>query len=154
VVIAGYGRVGQMVAAILDAEKIPYVALDFDARSVAKARRAGLPVFYGDASRLDLLRRANLDDARALVLTMNNAGDAALIRAARTEWPALPVLARAHDEEGAQRLLAQGATHAVPETREVSLQLAGMVLEDIGVPADTVRLRLDEQRDALTPGHS
>ena len=149
VVIAGYGRVGQMVSAVLEAEKIAYVALDFDARAVAAARRSGLPVFYGDASRLDLLRRANLEEARALVLTMNNASDAALIHAARAEWPDLPVLARAHDEVGARWLLAQGATHAVPETREVSLQLAGMVLEDIGVPPDTVRQRLDEQRDAL-----
>lgn len=147
VVLAGFGRVGRTLADTLHAEAIPYVALDADPVCVAAARRQGLPVFFGDASRLEMLKRAGLDACQAVVITMN-APEAAerIIREIRRRWPLVPIYARASDSAHAARLHAAGATVAMPETVEASLQLAGRVLDGLGIGEDVVRRRLEAQR--------
>ncbi|HEY0419336.1 MAG TPA: cation:proton antiporter, partial [Acetobacteraceae bacterium] len=86
VILAGYGRVGETVAALLDTHKIPYVAIDNDAVRVAELRKAGLPVFWGDVTRVEMLRNLNLDRARALVVTMSDHAAAdRLVSTARAE---------------------------------------------------------------------
>jgi CPA2 family monovalent cation:H+ antiporter-2 len=149
VVIAGYGRVGHALARVLDDQRIGYIALDMDADEVARARARGRPVHYGDASRLDMLRRARLDHAQALVVTMDNVNAADhIVRAVREFAPDLPIYARARDSTHARRLLRHGASEVVPETVEASLQLAARVLAGTGMPEDAVEQRIQIERDA------
>ncbi|MGJ3262743.1 MAG: monovalent cation:proton antiporter-2 (CPA2) family protein [Salinarimonas sp.] len=155
VILAGFGRVGRTMVETLQAEAIPFVAIDADPGSVAAAREQGLPVYYGDASRLDLLNRAHVASASAVVLTMDDAQAAeGIARAVRQAWPMIPIYARARDKAHAARLLEAGASMAVPEAFEASLQLAGRVLEGFGVGEEVVRRRLDQQRglESLEPG--
>lgn len=152
VVIAGFGRVGRMLASTLQAEAVPYLAIDADAASVAKGRTEGLPVFFGDASRLDMLARAHVGAASAVVLTMDDfAAAERILRGIRLRWTSVPVYVRARDSEHARLLVAAGADSAVPEAVEASLQLAGRVLSGLGVGEEVVRRRLDLQR-ALDAG--
>lgn len=147
VILAGFGRVGRTLVETLQAEAIPFVAIDADAAGVAAARKEGLPVFYGDASRLEMLERAHIERASAVVLTMDSPQAAeAIARAVRRAWPIIPIYARARDRAHAGRLIEAGATLAVPEAFEASLQLAGRVLEGFGIDEDVVRRRLDQQR--------
>lgn len=147
VIITGFGRVGRTLVRLLETEKIPYVALDKHAGEVAKHYQAGLPVFYGDASRVEMLKKLHIDRARALVITMDNpAGAERVVSVVRAHWPLLPVFARARDAEHALRLLRLGATEVVPETVEASLQMASRVLTTIGVPEEIARHHIDVER--------
>ena len=150
VIIAGFGRVGQTVADMLDAHHLPYVAIDRDPDRVARQRAAGKPVYFGDITQLELLRRLHLDTARALIVTLDDirAVDA-LVAGARTERPDLLIVARARDARHAAHLYRTGASHAVPETIEASLQLSEAVLADLGVPMGPVIASIHERRDAL-----
>jgi monovalent cation:proton antiporter-2 (CPA2) family protein len=146
-VIAGFGRVGRILASLCDAEEMPYIGLDMDSANVAECRREKLPVFFGDASRLPMLHRANVEKARALVVTMDNAAAAEqVVRKARSEFPELLIYARARNRSHATRLLALGASDVVPENLESSLQLAGRVLAGTGCPDDVILRRIDAQR--------
>ena len=147
VIIAGFGRVGQTLSRALDAEGLDYVALDADAALIAKLRDRQQPVFYGDASRVDILAKAGIDHAAAMVVTMNDPAAASRIVAEiHRRWPMLPIHARARDPEHANRLKELGATHCTPETVEASLQLASAVLLQIGVDSEAVHSRMEEQR--------
>ena len=146
VIIAGFGRVGRTIGQVLDAEAVPYLALDTDPILVARAREENLPVFYGDAARLEMLTRAHVDKAQAIVITIDTAAAAEkIIAGIRLRWP-IPIYVRARDVGHAVSLTAAGATVAVPETVEASLQLAGRVLSGTGAAEDIVFRRLEEQR--------
>ena len=150
VILAGFGRVGQTVAALLDAHGLPWVAVDSDADRVAVLRRRGRAVYYGDITRLELLHRIGLQDARALVVTIDDRGRAdTLVTVARAARPDLLIVARARDGQHAARLYALGASDAVPETIEASLQLSEAVLVDLGVPMGPVIVSIHERRAAL-----
>lgn len=147
VIIAGFGRVGRILARTLDADGVPYLALDTDANGVAKARSQAMPVYYGDASRLELLRRAYPGSARAIVVTMDNPAAAEhVVRTVKTEWQQLPIIARARDKAHAARLFELGATEVILEAMEASLQLANRTLRLSGTPEDVVLRRIDAQR--------
>jgi len=147
VIVVGYGRVGQVVASMLAAHRIDYMAVDWDADVVAKARAAGAPVFYGDATKPLFLEHCGLASAQALVVTMDSpAGAEDVVAAARGARADLPVIARARDPRHAARLYAKGATNAVPETVEASLQLSEALLMDIGVPPGAVIASIHERR--------
>ena len=149
VILAGYGRVGQTVATLLAAHRIPYLALDSDPRRVARARRAGIPVFYGDVTQPELLRRVGVAEARAVVVTVDDRARAdEVVRIVRAENPAVLLIVRARDAAHAAKLYAAGASDAVPETIEASLQLAEAVLVDLGVPMGRVLVSIHEQRAA------
>jgi len=148
VIIAGFGRVGQMLARVFDACGVQYVALDVDAVAVAQHRASGLPVFYGDASRVEILRRMHAERAQSVVVTTDNPVSAQhTVHAVRQKWPNLLVVARARDSTHARRLIDCGASEVVPETVEASLQLAGRVLESAGEPAEAVSQALAQQRE-------
>lgn len=150
VIIAGFGRVGQTVAGMLDAHKLPYVAIDRDPDRVARQRREGKPIYFGDMTQIELLRRLHLETARALVVTVDDSGAAdALVAGARAERPDLLIVARARDARHAAQLYRTGASHAVPETIEASLQLSEAVLVDVGVPMGPVIASIHEWRDAF-----
>ncbi len=148
VLVVGYGRVGKLVGEMLGRHQIDWVAVDRNAFAAEAASRAGQSVFFGDATRLELLRRLGLDTARAVVVTMDAPEAAeAVVRAVRQVRPDLTVVARARDARQAQRLYELGATDAVPETIEASLQLSEAVLVDIGVPMGLVIASVHQQRD-------
>ena len=150
VILAGFGRVGQTVAAMLEAHDIPYVAIDRDADRVARKSRAGKPVYWGNITQPALLRQLGVDCARALVVTMDNrtAVDEA-VTAARALRPDLLIVARARDAAHAAHLYHIGVSDAVPETMEASLQLSEAVLVDIGIPMGPVIASIHEQRAAF-----
>lgn len=140
VVIAGYGRTGQLLAQILDRQCIAHLALDLDAVRVAERHAAGAPIYFGDAGRASMLARLHLAHAAALVVTTDDAAAAErVVQVARRLQPTLPIVARARDEAHAARLLARGATQVVHEVREAGLEMGRMMLEHSGLPADAAR---------------
>ncbi len=149
VIVVGFGRVGRMLCDFLDNEALPSIAIDRDADLVHRQRKAGASLFYGDATRPEILRRFGAASAAALVITMDSP-DAAerVVAVARRHWPKLSIYARARDVTHATHLIGQGANHAVPETTEASLQLSEMVLVGAGVPEQTARSLVEERRQA------
>ena len=148
VIIGGFGRVGQTVARLLDAENVPYVALDADGALVTRQRRDGRMVFFGDASRPEMLERAGARRARGYVVTLD-APEAALrmVEAARRLRPEAFVLARAKDAAHAATLAGAGAIDVIPEAIEASLQLGGRLLSQLGLPDDAVIQRINAARE-------
>jgi glutathione-regulated potassium-efflux system protein KefB len=153
VVIAGLGRFGQIVARVLRARGIPFTALDASVEQVDFVRRFGNEIYYGDASRPDILHAAHVGDAKAFVLAIDDPD--ASVRTAqivRTSFPDVPIFARARDRNHAHALMEVGVTHIRRETFLSALQLTEDVLLGIGVPRNhaeraiaTFR-RHDEQR--------
>lgn len=150
VLVVGYGRVGQLVGEMLTGHEIPWVAVERDPRLVERGRRGGAQVFYGDAARPEFLKHCGLDGAQALVITMDSPeGAEAVVGAAREMRQDLTIVARARDARHAKRLYDLGATDAVPETIEASLQLSEATLVDIGIPMGLVIASIHERRDAF-----
>jgi monovalent cation:proton antiporter-2 (CPA2) family protein len=149
VVIGGFGRVGQMVAKLLDSEGIEWVALDLEADLVAEEREKGKAIFFGDASRHEIIEKIGGANARCFVVTTDDPeASAKMVEAIKAKWPAARIHARATDIAQAEKLLAMGVADAIPETLEASLQLSGQVLLGIGLPSDVVDSRIDQVRDA------
>ena len=147
-IIVGYGRVGQLVAEMLTRHNMEFLAIDTDANLVARARTHDNRIFYGDATRIELLRRCGIQNARALVVTLDTPEAVELVvGAARSERPDLTIVARARDAAHATKLYELKVTDAVPETLEASLQLSEAVLIDIGVPMGLVIASIHEKRD-------
>lgn len=148
VIVIGAGRVGRLVADMLTVHGKPYIAIDSDADLIERARRRGYRATYGDAARGNALDRLGIDHALAVVLTMDEPVLAQrLTTKLRKEHPGLPIIARARDLNHAAGLYRAGATHAVPETLESSLQLSEAVLVDIGVAMGPVIASIHEKRD-------
>ncbi len=148
VVIAGYGRVGQLVGSILERQRIPFVALDNDIARVQRNRLKGTPVFLGDASHQPLLVRAGIARAAAVVVTMNDPRSAKkAVETVRHDWPHLKVYVRAENDEHSGELVAAGASAVVPETLECGRQLAAHTLEALGMPPEAARQMLDQLRE-------
>lgn len=148
VIVAGYGRVGQLVGEMLARHNVPFVAIDADPGRVAAARLSGKPVYFGDSTTAEFLRACGIERARALVVTLDAPrAIEAIVAAARRERPDLTIVARARDARHATRLYTLGVDDAVPETIEASLQLSEAVLVDIGVPMGLVIASIHERRD-------
>ena len=150
VVILGFGRVGRMVADMLDAHDKDYLAIDTDADGVAASRKEGYDVIFGDVARPGLIDRLRDRKPSALILTMDNPVLVnRLARQLRRAFPDLPIVARARDTAQAAELYKAGVTDAVPETLEASLQLSEAALVDLGVPMGPVIASIHEKRDEL-----
>ena len=148
VIIAGYGRVGRLVGEMLKRHQIAFLALDSDPARVGEQRRLGNPVYFGDSSSTELLRRCDIATARALVVTLDDPRAVeAVVQAARAERPDLTIVARARDARHATQLYELGVDDAVPETIEASLQLSEAVLVDVGVPMGHVIASIHERRE-------
>ncbi len=132
VILAGYGRVGRTVAARLDAQDIPWIAIDNDPYRVGRERREGRPVFFGAADRIEILESVGLAEAQVLVIADDNP-KAALQLAALVHYilPELMVVARAYDDAHAAELRAAGVDIAIPEPSPISDRIADAVLEKI-----------------------
>ena len=147
VIIAGFGRVGQMVGQLLAAQGLRFVAIEQDAALLAHHRRQGVPIVFGDASRPELLGKLHLASARAVVLTMDNTAAAVhAVHAVRQVAPEVHITARARDESHALTLLEAGATQVVPETLESSLKVADSVLQVMGVAPELSGELLAQER--------
>jgi CPA2 family monovalent cation:H+ antiporter-2 len=148
VVIAGYGRVGQTLGAILAEQQVPHIALDGDSTLVAALRGKSWPVHFGDARRRDVLEAVGAGAADAIVVTMNDPEAVEhIVAEARRTWPRVPVYARARDAAQARRLQAAGAAKATPETVEAALQLGEALLGGIGVPDEAARSIIAAHRE-------
>ena len=149
-VIIGCGRVGRLVAQMLDAHHQPYVAIEADVDSVAHARSRGYNAQFGDIVRPGMIERLALDGANALVLTMDDPVQLVRItRKVRDLHPDLTIVARARDPKHAAELYRAGVTDAVPETLESSLQLSEAVLVDLGVAMGPVIASIHTKRAEL-----
>jgi glutathione-regulated potassium-efflux system ancillary protein KefC len=136
-IIAGFGRYGQMVARLLSAQGLPATVLEHDAGMVETARAFGFQVFYGDASRLDLLRTAGADTAQVLVVAVDDvAHSLAVVDLAREHFPHLKLVARARDVTHWNALRDRGVTELDREMFESSLNTGQRVLRALGLSAE------------------
>lgn len=148
VVIGGYGRVGHTIAVLLKSSGISFVAVDHDAKRVARGRADGHPVLYGDISDPELLAAIRVEKALLVVITIDQ--DTMALRTVsflRKHCPQVPVIARARDLEATSLLLDAGATHAYPEAIEASLRLGATALQILRVPSADIDLIMQGVRD-------
>jgi CPA2 family monovalent cation:H+ antiporter-2 len=147
-IVVGYGRVGKVVCALLKQHGVAYVATDADAHMVARDRRDGHEVYYGDASDPSFLKTCGLADATAVIITMSGrkAVDD-IVTHVRAMRPDILIVSRARDAEHARHLYSVGATDAVPETIEASLQLSEAALVGLGVATGAAIASIHEKRD-------
>jgi glutathione-regulated potassium-efflux system protein KefB len=147
VVIAGFGRVGQIVARVLSAKRIPVTALDSNPEQVDFVRKFGTQIYYGDASRPEILEAAQTGRARAFVLAIDDV-EASLrtARMVRRNYPHVPIYARARDRRHIHRLMDEGVKVMRRETFLASLDLTREVLRGLGLPEREVRHTVDTFR--------
>lgn len=148
VVVMGFGRVGRLVADMLSVHGASWLGIDTDPAIVKRARNDGLPVLFGNVDSETAIERLGLDNARAMILTMDEPVLVVrMVKKLRSGHPDLPIIVRARDTAHAAELYKAGATHAVPETLESSLQLSEAVLVDLGFPMGVVIASIHEKRD-------
>jgi CPA2 family monovalent cation:H+ antiporter-2 len=148
VVIVGFGRIGGLVGEMLSRHNVPFVAIENLVSLVAQGREKGVEIYWGNATRRELLLRCGIEQARALVVTIENAPAVEeVVRIAHEIREDLIIVARARDARHATTLYGLGASDAIPETIEASLQLAETVLVDVGVPMGYVIASIHEKRD-------
>jgi CPA2 family monovalent cation:H+ antiporter-2 len=150
VIVLGFGRVGRLVADMLEAHGKDYLAVDSDADGVAAARAEGYDVLFGDAAQPEFVARLATREPNAFILTMDNPVLVnRLTRTLRAAFPDLPIIARARDTAHAAKLYKAGVTDAVPEALEASLQLSEAALVDLGVAMGPVIASIHEKRSEL-----
>ena len=147
-IIVGFGRVGRLVADMMETHGQPYIAIDADTDLIREAKKSGYRATFGDAANAASLARLGIDTALAVILTMDEPVAAQrLVKRLRGQFPALPIIARARDPSHAAQLYRAGASHAVPETLEAALQLSEAVLVDLGVAMGPVIASIHAKRD-------
>lgn len=149
-IVVGYGRVGKVVCGLLKEHGISYIAADSDAHTVTRDRRDGHDVYYGDAADPEFLKTCGLASASGVIITIHDHDlideIVAHVRALR---PDVLIVSRARDANHARHLYELGATDAVPETVEASLQLSEAALVGLGVPTGPVIASIHEKRDEI-----
>lgn len=140
VIIAGLGRFGQVVARVLNMRRIPFTALESDTHQVDFVRRFGNIVYYGDASRLELLRAAHVDRAKVFVVAIEDIEDSVrTVELVKRHYPQLKVFARATDRAHARALRDRNVDYVIRENYVSSLEMAENLLLALGDPADKAR---------------
>jgi len=149
-IVVGYGRVGKLVCALLKQHGIAFIAADSDAWTVTRDRRDGHDVYFGDASDDKFLDSCGLANASGVIITIH---DHSLIddvvAHVRAKRPDILIVSRARDADHARHLYQLGATDAVPETVEASLQLSEAALVGLGIPMGPVIASIHEKRDEI-----
>jgi monovalent cation:H+ antiporter-2, CPA2 family len=149
-IVVGYGRVGKVVCALLKEHGIPYIAADSDASTVTRDRRDGHDVYYGDAADPKFLEICGLADAAGVIITIHThhlIDD--IVEHVRAMRPDVLIVSRARDADHARHLYRLGATDAVPEAIEASLQLSEAALVGLGLPTGPVIASIHEKRDEI-----
>ncbi len=154
VIIAGFGRFGQIVGRILGIRGIRYIALDSDPTQVELVKSFGNEVYYGDVSRLELLRAAGADEAKLLILALEDVQiSMQLAKMVRASFPHLKIFARARNREHASCLMKLGCEMVTREMYASSLEVAKATLSEVGLTesaaANTVRLFRQHDEDLL-----
>jgi len=144
VIVAGFGRFGQIVARVLRARRIPFTALDTSIKQVDFVKSFGSKIYYGDAGRLDILRAAEANKARAFVLAIDGIESSLRIaEVVRKHFPDLPIYARARDRTHVHRLMDLGVTIIERETFLSALELTRQLLRGLGLSEAEVRRLTD-----------
>ncbi|SEL58960.1 monovalent cation:proton antiporter-2 (CPA2) family protein [Halomonas daqiaonensis] len=147
IIIAGFGRFGQIMGRALQGLKIPYTVLDINADQVEVVRRYGNKVYYGDASRIDLLKSAGADRARVLVVAVSDPeASMRIVGQVRRQFPHLKLYARARNRHHAHLLMRAGITHIVRELLPASLELTRDALIGLGIPREQAQHTIDTFR--------
>lgn len=134
VIILGFGTVGQMVARLLEAENVNFIAIDINSEHVSSERQKGNPIYLGDASSVEMMKAVSINRASAVIITLSN--EVTLKKTSRiisNLYPNLTIVVRAKDLSKSNDFYDAGAKVIVPETYETGLQLGGAVLKSIGV---------------------
>lgn len=140
VLIAGFGRTGQLLARVLQDQRLPYIAFDNNADLVRQCNRDGYRIIYGDARRKALWHRLiNSQIDLAIITIDDHAAIHDIIHSLRAEFPLLPVIVRTKDSKDSNALYDMGAKHVVVETLESSLRLAQLVMESLGQRAEEAK---------------
>jgi CPA2 family monovalent cation:H+ antiporter-2 len=149
-VVCGFGRVGSAVADALEAFDVRYVAVDIDPDVVRALRGRGLPSLYGDAANREILERAGAGTAALVVLALPDIDRAhRAVRAVRDLNPGVPILARAHTDQGRDRLSAAGATEVIQPEFEAATTLIRHALHRLTVPRERVMAYLERFRSVI-----
>ena len=149
-IVVGYGRVGRIICTLLEEHGVPFTATDFDTEVVSKARAEGRNVFYGDAKSEGFLKACGVEHASGLIVTIQGKADTTeIVAEVRRLRPDMPVVARARDAAHARALYGVGASHAVPETIEASLQLCEAALMGLGHDMERVTGSIDKHREGI-----
>lgn len=147
VIICGFGRIGQNLANILREMNIPYVALDLDHSLIREAWEAGENVFYGDSTHTEILQKAELERASALIITFDDALIAEhIIHTARLISRVIPIIVRSKDDQHMDNLHDAGASNVFPESFEASMMLATHVLQHLGISTDKSMAFVEQAR--------
>jgi CPA2 family monovalent cation:H+ antiporter-2 len=149
-IVVGYGRVGKVVCALLRQHNIPYIAADSEASTVTRDRRDGHDVYYGDAADPRFLESCGLATAAGVIITIHSPkviDD--VVEHVRALRPDVLIVSRARDADHARHLYSLGATDAVPETIEASLQLSEAALVGLGVATGPAIASIHEKRDEI-----
>jgi CPA2 family monovalent cation:H+ antiporter-2 len=147
-IVVGYGRVGHLVVDLLREHGVSHLIVETDPAIVTRERQRGLPIYYGDASRPEYLRRCGIERAKAIAVTMDSPQKVdEVAAAARRENAEIKIVARARDEGHAEELYALGVTEAIPEAFEAALQLGEAVLVDAGIAMGLAIASVHERRD-------
>ncbi len=147
-IVVGYGRVGQVVCAMLEKHGVAYTAVDDNANTVTYERSKGRAVYYGDATNPAFLRACGVMEASGVIVTIHTpSGIDTVLREVRKLRPGIFIVSRARDAEHARHLYTIGVTDAVPETIEASLQLSEAALVGLGIATGYVIASVHEKRD-------
>ena len=151
VIIAGFGRFGQIVGRLLKVNRIKLTVLDHDPDQIDVLRKLGVKVYYGDVTRIDLLHAAGAAKARALVVAVDDIADSLkLVDAVKREFPGLPIMARARNVTHYYDLMDRGVTIIQRETFESALMLGREVLHELGFGAFRARQAMQKFRELNT----
>lgn len=148
VIIAGFGRVGKTIAALLSRHFIPFIAIDSNMNKVTNARKKGLPVFYGDAKRSEIYRLLGANSSRLIIVVLGKPDNS--IKAASMllkNFPNLNVWMRLNDSEQKDKLEMLGANIVIPQLLEPSLQLGAAVLKNLGISEEEAKKTVDSIRE-------
>jgi CPA2 family monovalent cation:H+ antiporter-2 len=147
VILAGYGRVGQMISKFLKTNGIPFIALDLDGDQVKRGRAIGDTVIYGSCGRIDMLRRCHIDRARLAILTFKSLKEAQrVVGHIRALGYRLPIIVRTRHHGDCVALVNAGADHVMPEMFEASLLMAAEVLALLGLERSEINRQVEDER--------
>lgn len=148
IVVAGFGRVGRRIGDILTMAGEPYVALDANPDVVNSGRRAGLPVYYGDVCKPEVLTSAGAENANVIIVTLNDLeATEVLVSTLRAQYPDKSIFVRGHSLSQCLTLRRMGATGAVSENVEASIELGRLALSACGLSEDRSDALVDQFRD-------
>lgn len=151
IIIVGFGRIGMMIGAVLEKQKIPFVAIDSDPNLVSHAKSQDWNVIFGDARRTAQWKNMQVENATAVILAIDDPETAKDILAhVRYNWPHLSIFIRASDVQVMRELYDMGAKKVVPEALESSLQLARGVMEHIGISGEAIDDAVNHVRNTAT----